>query len=165
MQYLDIPGIKGESTHDQNPNWNEKIQIQNFNYDVSQKASLQTGTGLVAGGASLSHISFVKAMDKSTPFLFYKLCSGEPIDKVTFRISRAGGQEGVYEYMTIDCSKVLVSQYSTSGSRGDGNMPMESISFSVGAITENYDDRSEDGSRVSNIKAGFDFMKNTSSVG
>jgi type VI secretion system Hcp family effector len=160
-QLLDVPNIAGESTHPTNPNWNKKIQIASFNYDVSQKASLQTGSGLVAGGASMSHITITKAMDISTPFWFYYLCLGQPITTVTFRLTRAGGVEGVYEYMTIVCNKVLVSSYFTSGTRGDGNMPMETISLSVGSVKESYDDRNEQGQKIQNVSHGFDFMQNT----
>src|ERR1700730_9576277 len=112
-QLLDIPSIQGESTST-NQTWNKKIQIDTFQYDVSQKASIQTGSGLVAGGASLSHISITKPMDISSPFLFFHLCSGQPIDQVTFRLTRAGGTEGVYEYLTVSCKDVLVSSYHTS---------------------------------------------------
>jgi type VI secretion system Hcp family effector len=103
MQYLDIPGIPGESLHDTNQNWNNKIQINHFTYDISQRASLGTGSGLVASGASMSHLSFTKTMDKSTPMLWFKLCSGEPIPKVIFRKTQAGGVEGVYEIHTLEC--------------------------------------------------------------
>lgn len=158
MQYLDIPGIPGESTHDQNPDWNNKIQISHFSYDVSQRANLGTGTGLVAAGASMSHITFSKTMDKSTPFLWSKLCSGEPIPKVTFRISQAGGQEGVYEIHTLECEQVLVTNYSTSGARGDGGMPSENWSFSVAKVNEIYDDRVQ-GVRKQKVNYGFDFAQ------
>src|SRR5581483_11271355 len=131
MLYLDVPGIEGESTHSQNQNWNKKIQINGYSYDVSQRANLGTGTGLVAAGASMSHISLTKTMDRSTPFLWYQLCSGKPIPKVTFRITQAGGQEGVYEIHTLECENVLVTHYSTSGARGDGGLPTEHWSFSV----------------------------------
>src|SRR5579862_9880957 len=106
MQYLDIPGITGESVSDVNPNWNQKIQISNFHYGVNQRAALKTGSGLISAGASMTPITFTKQMDKSTPFIFNKLCSGEPIPKLTFRVSQAGGAEGVYEVETIVCTNV-----------------------------------------------------------
>jgi type VI secretion system secreted protein Hcp len=156
--FLDIPGIPGESSHDLNANWNQKIQIETINYDASQRASIQTGTGLTAAGASMSHISITKAMDKSTPFLFFNLCAGIPIPKMTLRRTRSSGAEGVYEDLTIDLSNVLVTSYHTSGERGGSNIPMESISLSVGAITETYDNR-ENGRRIGMVRGGHDFQK------
>jgi len=158
MVYLDIPGIEGESTHSQNQNWNKKIQVSHFSYDVAQRANLKTGTGLVAAGASMSHITFTKTMDRSTPFMWYYLCSGKPIPKVTFRITQAGGDEGVYEIHTLDCEQVLVTHYSTSGARGAGAMPSENWSFSVGKLTENYDSR-EKGAPKGKVTYGFDFAQ------
>lgn len=156
--FLDIPGIPGESSHDTNPNWNQKIQIETISYDASQRATIQTGTGLTAAGAAMSPISITKAMDKSTPFLFFKLCAGEPIPKMTLRRSRASGAEGVYEDLTIDLTNVLITSYSTSGARGSSNIPMETISMSVGAIQETYDNR-ENGRRVAMVRGSHDFQQ------
>jgi type VI secretion system secreted protein Hcp len=161
---LDVPSIPGESVHDTNPNWNGKIQIDTINYDVSQRASLQTGAGLVAGGASMSNVTITKAMDKSTPYLFYKLTAGEPITQMYMRMTRSGGSEGVYEVLTVECDDVLVTSYRTSGSRGQDGIPMETWEFSVGAIKETYDNRNEQGQRVSFVPAGYNFKANTATA-
>jgi len=163
MHYLDIPGIAGESVHDTQTNWNQKIQVSNFHYGVQQQASMATGSGLVAAGASLTPITFTKQMDKSTPFIFYKLCSGEPIALMTLRVSQAGGQEGVYEIETIVLNNVIVTGYSTSGARGEGALPTEYISMAVGAINETYDYR-ENGVSKGKVSHGFDFQKGVGSA-
>lgn len=162
--FMDIPGIEGESTHDTVPNWDKKVQIFSVTYDVSQKASLQTGTGLVAAGGKLSHVSISKTMDKSTPFLWNKLCMGEPLDYMFLRFTRSAGAQGVYENLTVTLEKVLITDYHTSGQRGAGGMPVESISFSVGAITETYDVRDERGMKVGQAQGGYDFMQNSSNT-
>ena len=157
---LDIQGIPGESVHDTHPEWNLKIQISSTSYDVSQRASVQTGTGLVAAGASMSNISITKTMDKSTPLLFGKLTAAEPIDQMFLRFTRAGGAQGVYEVLTVQLDNVLVTSYHTSGQRGGGGMPTESLSFSVGSIKETYDIRDERGMAQSKQTGGYDFMQN-----
>jgi hypothetical protein len=48
--YLDIPNIPGESASP-NPNWNLKIEVQSAGYDLSQNASAQAGSGMIASQA------------------------------------------------------------------------------------------------------------------
>ena len=95
--YLDVVGITGESINLKVPNWNQKIDDNTMGYDVSQKTSLEAGSGLIAGGAIFSPMQISKVMDRSTPYLWAKLCAGEPIATVTIRVSRTGGASGLYE--------------------------------------------------------------------
>ena len=67
--YLDIPNIPGESASP-NPNWNLKIEVQSAGYDLSQNASAQAGSGMIASQVSFSPMHITKAMDRSTPHLF-----------------------------------------------------------------------------------------------
>ncbi len=89
--YLDIqtPLIAGESLSP-NPNWNNKIEIQHWTYDVSQSTSQEVGTGLVSSGSRVGHIHVTKVMDKSSPMLFAQLCAGKPIDLMYIRVSNPG---------------------------------------------------------------------------
>lgn len=163
MQYLDIPGITGESVSDVNPNWNQKIQMHNFHYGVQQKTTQAVGSGLVAAGASMTPITFTKQMDKSTPYLFFKLCSGEPIPTMTIRVSQAGSAGGVYEVETIVLQNVIVTGYSTSGSRGDGALPTEYISLAVGGVNETYDWQ-VNGMSKGKVSHGFNFQTGVGSA-
>jgi type VI secretion system secreted protein Hcp len=187
-KYLYIQGIPGESTSYPIAGAGRNdglIEIASLSYDVSQMATQSSGSGLVAGGASLSHISFSKEMDKSTPLLFYKLCAGETIDEVTFVFVRAGaagqvnidpptpvGQKhpvppnpnmskGNYVYLMVVCRDVLVTSYHTSGAYGPGNRPLENISMSVAMLTEDYVDVDSKGMKKANVHDGYNFMSNS----
>jgi type VI secretion system Hcp family effector len=112
-------------------------------YDVSQKTSLDAGSGLVASGAVFSPMQVTKVMDKSTPILWAKLCAGEPITTVTIRVSRPGADPhgaagGLFEAENYIMQNVIVTSYHTSGSPGPGGLPLESWSLAFTAITENY---------------------------
>jgi type VI secretion system secreted protein Hcp len=159
--YLDVqkPRIDGES---QSPNqdWNAKIEIQHMHYSISQDTSLQTGTGLVSSGAKVSHVDISKVMDKSTPMLWFYLCSGQPLDMMTIRVSRpgaAGPNGGLFEAESYIMENVIVSSYSTSGSPGAGSMPSESWTFSFTKITEKYQTVDDTGRLQPMQPAGFDF--------
>jgi type VI protein secretion system component Hcp len=140
--FLDVTSVGGES---QSPvsNWNQKIDQQSMGYDVSQKTSLEAGSGLVSSGAVFSPMHISKVMDKSTPILWAKLCAGEPIPMVTIRISRPGADPlgvagGIFEAENYIMQNVIVTSYHTSGTPGPGGLPMESWSLAFTAITENY---------------------------
>jgi type VI secretion system secreted protein Hcp len=140
--YLDVIGIAGESASPV-ANWNTKIDDQSMGYDVSQKTSLEAGSGLVASGAIFGPMQISKVMDKSTPILWAKLCAGEPIPSVTIRISRPGADPlgaagGLFEAENYIMQNVIVTSYHTSGAPGPGGLPMESWSLAFTAITENY---------------------------
>jgi len=140
--YLDVTGIAGESISPVT-NWAQKIDTNTMGYDVSQKTSLEVGSGLIAGGAIFGPMQISKAMDKSTPLLWAKLCGGEPITTVTIRVSRPGGNPngpvgGIFEAEKYILENVIVTSYHTSGSPGPGGLPMESWSLAFTAITECY---------------------------
>jgi type VI protein secretion system component Hcp len=140
--YLDVVGVAGESMSAV-PNWNQKIDDHSMGYDVSQKTSLDVGSGLAASGAIFGPMQISKVMDKSTPLLWSKLCAGEPITMVTIRVSRPGANPlgpagGLFEAEKYILENVFVTSYHTSGSPGPGGLPVESWSLAFTAITELY---------------------------
>jgi type VI secretion system Hcp family effector len=158
--YLDIAGITGESKSP-NSNWNQKIEIQTAGYDVSQKTSLEAGSGLIASGAVFSALQITKAMDRSTPLLFGKLAGGEPIETVTLRVSRAGAattgpQGGLFEAETYTLKNVIVTAYHTSGAPGPGGLPLESWSLAFTSAVEKYQTVDPQGNLQPPQSAGYD---------
>jgi len=141
--YLDIqqPQIGGES-ESPNPNWNLKIELQHWVYDVSQSTSQEVGTGLVSSGSRVGHIHVTKVMDKSSPLLWYQLCAGKPIDLMYIRASAPGAAGGAYgglfEGETMQLGNVIVSSYHTSGSPGSGGLPTETWAFSFTKMKETF---------------------------
>lgn len=140
--FLDVTSIAGES---QSPikNWNQKIDQHSMGYDVSQKTSLEAGSGLISSGAIFGPMQVSKVMDKTTPLLWAKLCAGEPIPTVTIRVSRPGADPlgaggGLFEAENYVLQNVIVTSYHTSGAPGPGGLPMESWSLAFTAVTENY---------------------------
>ena len=167
--YLDVLNIAGESTSVVQ-NWNQKIDGNTMGYDVSQRTSLEVGTGLIAGGAIFGPMQVTKVMDKSTPLLWSKLCAGEPINVITIRVSRPGANAigpagGLFEAENYVLENVIVNSYHTSGSPGPGGLPMESWSFAFTAITENYRTVDDKGNVSSPQTKGWDVSANTQHVG
>jgi type VI protein secretion system component Hcp len=167
--YLDVTSVGGES---QSPvgNWNTKIDEQSMGYDVSQKTSLEAGSGLVSSGAIFGPMQISKVMDKSSPILWAKLCAGEPIPSVTIRVSRPGADPlgpagGLFEAENYIMQNVLVTAYHTSGAPGPGGLPMESWSLAFTAITENYRIVDPQGNIQPTQTAGWDINGNQPASG
>jgi type VI secretion system Hcp family effector len=167
MMLLDINGILGEN-ESPNPAWKAKIQIESMGYDISQRTSSSTGSGLVSGGATVGAMQISKQMDKSTPLLFLNLAKGEPIPVCYIRVVRSGQKSGssaaspyggLYEAETYTLSDAIISSYSTSGALGSGGLPMESWSISFSKIQENYVQIGPDGNPVGGAgnAVGYDF--------
>ncbi len=140
--YLDIPGVPGES-QSQNQNWNNKIEIYSMSYHVGSPTTPQAGTGTVAKPSSFGDMSFTKMMDKSTPPLFGKIPTGDPIPTCYIRVTRPGGAtagstDGLFEAETYTLQNVYIKSYHTSGAPGPGGLPLESWSMAFTAINEVY---------------------------
>jgi type VI secretion system secreted protein Hcp len=162
--YLDVLSIDGES-QSPNTNWNNKIDEQSMGYDVSQRTSLEAGSGLVSSGAVFGPMQVTKVMDKSTPLLWAKLCGGEPIDSVTIRISRPGAnttgvQGGLFEAETYAMKNVIVTSYHTSGSPGPGGLPLETWSMAFVSITETFRTVDKKGNLQPALTVSWDISKN-----
>jgi type VI protein secretion system component Hcp len=165
--FLDIqqPLIAGESMS-QNQNWNNKVELQHWVYDVSQSTSQEVGTGLVSSGSRVSHIHVTKVMDKSSPLLFAQLCAGKPIDLMFIRASApgaAGGANGgLFEGETMQIGNVIVSSYHTSGNPGSGGLPTETWAFSFTKMKETFQTVDGQGNMQPAQTFGQDFGMGTS---
>lgn len=164
--FLDVttPAVAGES-QSANPNWNNKIEVEHFAYDISQSTSQEAGTGLVSSGARVGHIHITKVMDKSSPILFGLLCAGQPIQTMYFRVSQPGAKGGAYgglfEGETYQVGNVIVSSYHTSGNPGAGSLPRETWAFSFTQIKETFQTVDASGNLQPPVMAGRDFGTGT----
>jgi type VI secretion system Hcp family effector len=155
--FLQIEGIKGESTDAAHKDW---IEILSFNSGVSQMAS---GSASTSGGGTVARADFqdfsiVKTLDSSSPLLALACSEGRHIKKVKFEMCRSGGDK--VKYMEYTLSNCIISSVSTGG--GGGGEATESITFNFGKIEWNYiKQKRADGSGGGNIPAGWDLESNT----
>ncbi len=149
---LELDGIKGESNDAKHK---ETIEILSFSWGLSQTALRGGGGG--AGKASFSDLSFTKQLDKSSPVLFEKCCTGQHIKKATLFVRKAGGEQE--EYLKLTMSECLVSSYQIGGSDGGGT-PGDQFSLNYTKILFEYAVQSPDG-QMDWIRAGWDLKSNS----
>jgi type VI secretion system secreted protein Hcp len=151
---LDIAAIPGES-QDDNSAYNNKIEIDGWNFGSSQTGMSQTGTGRVGGKVSVSDFHFTKHADKSSPKLMEYCATGQHIDKVLMTARRTGEDAGdLTPYLKITLTDVIVSSYSTNGSNGDVGLPAESISFNFSQVDKEYVPQDK-GKTQGTLKSGY----------
>lgn len=154
--FLQIDGIKGESTDEKHKEW---IEILSYNFGVSQMASAASPSATSASAghrADFQDLSIVKMMDKASPMLVKACAKGDPIKEVKLELCRATGNKSVY--MEYKLTKVIVSSVSVGG--GGGSEPTESVTFNFGKIELTYTPFDRDGKAMGKVPAGWDLTKN-----
>ncbi len=154
--FIQIDGIKGESTDDKHKDW---IEVMSYNWGVSQMASAAavSATSSSAGQrADFQDLSIVKLMDKSSPLLMKACAKGDAVKEVKLELCRATGSKAVY--MEYKLEQVIISSVSTGG--GGGGEATESVTFNYGKITLTYTPFDRDGKAQGKVPAGWDLTKN-----
>jgi type VI secretion system secreted protein Hcp len=155
--YMQIDGLKGESTAKDYKDW---IEIQSFSHTMTQPAS---ATASSAGGATYGrtkHEDFeiTKEIDLSSPKLYEMCSSGKHIKKVVIDLLRSSGDAPV-KYMSIEMDEVIVSKVSPMGNVGGA--PTELVAFNYGQIKWTYTQQKRaDGSKGGNVTGGWSLVEN-----
>ena len=89
--YLQIDGIKGESSDSSHKDW---IEVKSVNWEVLQpkSATASTGGGHTAERTEHKDIVVSKLADLATPLLLQNCSSGKTIPKAKLEFLRADGQ-------------------------------------------------------------------------
>jgi type VI secretion system secreted protein Hcp len=134
--FIKIDGIPGESTDTKHKDW---IEIDSFSWGISQHSAGSESSGGARSSQRVDHqdFSLVHTIDKSSPMLFAKCCSGEHIKNAKIELCRATGDKT--PYMKYNLEDVLISSLAPGGSRQEEmNLPIEEIGLSYGKIEVVY---------------------------
>jgi type VI secretion system secreted protein Hcp len=150
--YLKIDGIDGESDA---KGVEKQIDIESWSWSESNGAAL-SGGGMGAGKVSLSDCSFGMRCCAATPKLMLACATGEHIKSAVLTCRKAGKDQ--QDFMKITFSDIIVSSYSTGGSKGDV-VPVDHFSIAFSVIEFEYKPQKPDGTLGGAVKAGFDAKK------
>ena len=116
--YLQIDGIKGESTDDKHKDW---IECKSVSWSVEQpkSATASTGGGHTAERCEHKDIVISKLADLSSPVLLQTCSAGKTIPKARFEFMRADGQGERVKYFEIEIENVLIGAVSPNVDEGD----------------------------------------------
>jgi type VI secretion system secreted protein Hcp len=154
--FLKLAGITGES---QKANHTQEIDLMAFSWGASNSSNVGTGTGVSVGKVTVSDFSVTKATDSSSPVLYQKCCDGSVIATGVVTLQRQV-QGSATPYLVYTFTNVFVTGIQWSGAGGDGEAPMESITFCFEVGMVDYTPQKDDGTPGNAIHGGWDVGQN-----
>ena len=135
--YIKMDGITGGSSSAEHVG---EIEVMSWNHGFSQPTSpvrSTAGAGTVEQ-ANHSNFTFTKYLDSSTDDLLNHCWSGKQIKTCVVTCYRSDGTKDnkPIEYMRIEMTHVIVSNFSISG--GAGDIPVENVSLDYGIVKYLY---------------------------
>ncbi|TFW34212.1 Hcp family type VI secretion system effector [Massilia horti] len=155
--YLQIEGIKGESTDDKHKNWIEVSKVIG-NVNQPRATSLSTAGGMTSGRASLSDIMLEKLADLSSPLLRQHCAMGKTIPKAVFEFMRADGDGKPICYERITLTNVMISNVTYDS--GAGGTMKETVLLAYSKINWEHVKQSIRGGTEGSTVGGWDCAAN-----
>lgn len=155
--YLQIEGIKGESSDSGHQGW---IECQSVNWNIIQprSATASTGGGHTAERCELSDVTFHKLSDLASPILAQTCAAGRTIPKAKFEFLRADGQGERIKYYEVELENVIVSQVAQGVASGD--IMSETIGLKFSKVRWKYSQQRVSGGAGGNTTGGWDLAAN-----
>ena len=155
--YLQIDGVKGESTDDKHKDW---IECTSVHWSLTQprSATASTGGGHTAERCELSEISISKLVDLASPLLAQLCACGRTIPKAKLEMQRADGNGEPVKYFEVELENVLIAHIAPSFSGGD--FPGESLGLKFSKVRWRYTKQKIGGGGSGNTAGGWDLATN-----
>ncbi len=155
--YLQIEGIKGESTDAAHSGW---IECTSAQWGVTQpkSATASTAGGHTAERCDLRSISITKLADLASPILMQNCASGRTLPKARIEFMRADGQGERIRYYEVELENVLIGSVHQSVHEGD--ILQDSVSLKFSKVRWRYTQQRVLGGAGGNTSGGWDLASN-----
>lgn len=155
--YLQIEGIKGESTDSTHAGW---IECTSAQWGVTQpkSATASTAGGHTAERCDLRSISITKLADLASPILMQNCAAGRTLPKARIEFMRADGQGERIKYYEVELENVLIGAVNQSVHEGDILQDCVSLKFSK--VRWKYTQQRLAGGAGGNTSGGWDLSTN-----
>lgn len=155
--YLQLDGIKGESTDAGHVGW---IECRTVTWSISQPKSATASTcgGHTAERAELSEIMLSKLLDLASPILAQTCACGKTIAKGRLEFQRADGAGEPIKYFEVELENVLIGHIAPSFD-GSGQ-PAESLGLKFSQVRWKYTKQSVGGGVSGNTSGGWNLSNN-----
>ena len=150
--FLKIDGIDGESPDAQHKN---EIQVLNWKWGITQESSMQSGSGLGTGRATVHDLEFEHYIDRASPNLMKYCLSGKHIPEAKLVMRKAGGTPLEYLKLTLNDSSVM-----PAGSSTDEQNPREMVRLSFSRVKQEYVVQNQQGGSGGTVTAEHDIKAN-----
>lgn len=154
--FMQVDGIKGESTEDQHKDW---IEVLSFSHGISQptSATRSSSGGGTVGASEHGDFTITKYVDIASPKLAEAVSTGKAIKKVTIDMMRQSGDSKV-KYMAINLEEVVISSVHAASNGAD--LHTETVGLNYAKIDWTYTQQKRaDGAGGGNTTAKYDLTK------
>ena len=154
--YLQLDGIKGESTDSKHQGW---IECTMVHWEIKQpkSATASTGGGHTAERAELTEINISKLIDLASPMLAQLCACGKTIPKAKLEMLRADGNGEPIKYFEVELENVLIGHLAPSFT---GDFPTETLSLKFSKVRWKYTQQKIAGGSAGNTAGGWDLATN-----
>jgi type VI secretion system secreted protein Hcp len=155
--YLQVEGIKGESSDDAHKGW---IECSSVNWALSQPKSATSSTagGHTAERVEFTEVSINKAADLASPILAQHCAMGKTIPKAKLEFMRADGSGTRVKYYEVELENVLIASVAQGVNGGD--VMQEHIGLKFGKVKWKYCMQKITGGAGGNTAGGWDLSAN-----
>ncbi|GAB3443391.1 type VI secretion system tube protein Hcp [Massilia solisilvae] len=155
--YLQIDGIKGESSDHGHDGW---IELTSAQWGVKQpkSATASTSGGHTAERCEHSSITITKMADLSSPILMQTCSSGRTIPKAKLEFMRADGQGTPVKYYEVELENVLID--SMNQAAHEGGILHDSIGLRFAKVRWKYTQQKIGGGAGGNTMGGWNLATN-----
>jgi type VI secretion system secreted protein Hcp len=155
--YLQLDGIKGESTDSRHAGW---IECSSVNWSITQpkSATASTGGGHTAERAELADISIHKLVDLASPMLAQLCACGKTIPKAKLEMQRADGNGEPIKYFEVELENVLIAHIAPAFSGAD--IATEHLGLKFSKVRWKYTQQKIGGGTSGNTTGGWDLSTN-----
>ena len=154
LNFLNIPGIKGESG---NAEYANQVEVRDFEFGASQTGSFAANIGGGTGTVQVQDFSFTKFVDCASPLIFKAVATGQHFDKITLSCTKAGNKQQTF--MIVTFSNAMFSDYQIGGAGNSEEPAIERIRLSFSKIEFKYCKQKNDGTLAGAIVASYDMQK------
>ena len=113
---------------------------------------------------NVSDISITKYVDLATNDLIKRCASGEHIEKGVLVVRKSGGAAPV-EYFIMNMEKIMVSSYTTGGSKDGLDRIQETLTLNFARFEITYTLQEDSGAAGAQTMSGWDIPANTEWAG
>lgn len=155
--YLQIDGIKGESTDSEHKDW---IECSNVSWMVTQPCSATSSSsgGHTAERCYHTGIDLRKITDLSTPLLLQHCSMGKTIPKAKLEMYRADGKGSRVKYFAVELTNVLISDVAPEVFEGE--LMSEHLTLMYSKIQWKYTQQKIGGGSMGLTVGGWDLAVN-----
>lgn len=135
------------------------FEIEDFSFDIEQTLNIGSqSTGAGAGKVTFNPFSITRKIDRFSPVLFEKACSGTPFQTVNLGLKKsAGGNTTGIIYLVFRFKLVACKTISWAY---DDESPKETVTFEYGGLQVHYSPQKPDGSLETAVPGGWNRVRN-----